>query len=82
MLHTDCETWMREHPMKSITQYQISDLLGNSYGQASTVISAVNVASHESERTTTFPATALNLNSLSTANDNTSNQNKSATTSI
>ena len=76
MLHRTCETWMREHPMKSITQFQISELLGNSYGQDSTVVSAVNVASHESERTATFPATALNLNSVSTANDNVFNNKK------
>jgi hypothetical protein len=36
-----CEKWMRQHPMRKITQFQISELLGKSYGPAASVAIAV-----------------------------------------
>jgi hypothetical protein len=35
------DKWMRQQPMRKITQFQISELLGNSYGRAASVANAV-----------------------------------------
>jgi hypothetical protein len=35
------DKWMRQHPVRKITQFQISELLGKSYGRAASVAKAV-----------------------------------------
>jgi hypothetical protein len=36
-----CGKWMRQQPMRKITQFQISELLGKSYGRAASEVNAV-----------------------------------------
>jgi hypothetical protein len=36
-----CDKWTRQQPMRKMTQFQISELLGKSYGRAASVAKAV-----------------------------------------
>jgi hypothetical protein len=37
-----CDKWMRQHPMRTITPFQTSELLGEAYGRAASVANAVS----------------------------------------
>lgn len=38
----ECTTWLRNHPGRVITQYQVGELFSNAYGKAATIQNATN----------------------------------------